>query len=140
MANNTLSWPEGPNPYALLFNHPDAIAQTYSVIRGHIRRTPVLMSIRQTSVSGGRSDFKLELVQHAGSFKTASAFTNLLTRSLPIAGVVAASGGNHGVAVAFAARKLGFPAKISCPRSPRTPSHRRLRECGASLEISRQPL
>src|SRR5215468_148690 len=58
---------------------------------------------------------KLELLQHAGSFKARGAFTNLLTRKIPAVGVVAASGGNHGAAVAYAAMRLGVPAKIFVP-------------------------
>ena len=58
---------------------------------------------------------KLELLQHSGSFKARGAFTNLLMREIPPAGVVAASGGNHGAAVAFAAMKLKYPAKIFVP-------------------------
>ena len=54
--------------------------------------------------------FKLEMLQHSGSFKARGAFGNLLTREIPSAGVVAASGGNHGAAVAYAARRLGVRA------------------------------
>src|SRR5215469_13631962 len=53
---------------------------------------------------------KLEQLQYAGSFKARGAFLNLLTRDVPAAGVVAASGGNHGAAVAYAAKRLGVPA------------------------------
>jgi threonine dehydratase len=74
-------------------------------------------------------------VQHAGSFKTRGAFTNLLTRPIPPSGVVAASGGNHGVAVAYAAHKLGVPAKIFVPTVTPDSKLARLRESGASLEI-----
>ena len=63
-----------------------------------------------------RLSFKLELLQHAGSFKPRGAFTNLLSRKIPAAGVVAASGGNHGAAVAYASMKLGIPAKIFVPQ------------------------
>jgi len=90
--------------------HIQAIEQ---IIRPHIRRTPIL------EVDGAEFDldsikiiFKLELCQHSGSFKARGAFTNILTREVPAAGVVAASGGNHGAAVAFAAMKLRKPAKI----------------------------
>jgi threonine dehydratase len=58
---------------------------------------------------------KLELLQHSGSFKARGAFANLLLRKTNGAGVVAASGGNHGVAVAFAAQRLGIPATIFVP-------------------------
>src|SRR5208282_1760717 len=69
--------------------------------------------------------FKLELLQHSGSFKARGAFANLLLRKIPPAGVVAASGGNHGAAVAFAAMKLGVPAKIE-----------RIRGYGANLVVT----
>ena len=58
---------------------------------------------------------KLELFQHAGSFKTRGAFQNLLSREVPASGVTAASGGNHGVAVALAARRLGHAATVFVP-------------------------
>src|SRR5262245_36447210 len=94
----------------------DDIARIHDVIRPYIRRTPVLHA---SGADVGLGDFpltfKLEFVQHAGSFKSRGAFANLLTRQVPSAGVVAASGGNHGVAVAYAARQLGVPAKIFVP-------------------------
>ena len=87
------------------------------VIRPYLRHTPVV------TVAGGdlgcsceSVTFKLELLQHSGSLKCRGAFANLLMRDVPDAGVVAASGGNHGAAVAFAARQLGVPAKIFVPR------------------------
>ena len=60
-------------------------------------------------------------MQHSGSFKARGAFANLLTREVPEAGVVAASGGNHGAAVAYAAMVLQLPAKIFIPAFPRRP-------------------
>ena len=80
----------------------DAIAHTYQVIRPYIRRTPVVdVDAADFGVDSMPLVLKLELIQHAGSFKTRGAFANLLTRTMPSAGVVAASGGNHGVAVAL---------------------------------------
>jgi threonine dehydratase len=58
---------------------------------------------------------KLELLQHSGSFKPRGAFNRLLSTTLPAAGVIAASGGNHGMAVAYAARSLGVKAEIFVP-------------------------
>jgi threonine dehydratase len=58
---------------------------------------------------------KLELLQHAGSFKPRGAFNRLLSAALPASGVIAASGGNHGAAVAYAARALGVPAEVFVP-------------------------
>src|SRR5205085_10816278 len=95
-----------------------SIAQTEGLIRPHIRRTPVIeVDAADFGLAAARLTFKLELLQHAGSFKTRGAFANLLARKIPQAGVVAASGGNHGAAVAYASMKLGMPAKFLCPRS-----------------------
>lgn len=76
---------------------------------------------------------KLELLQHSGSFKAQGAFSNLLRRELPPAGVVAASGGNHGAAVAFAAQRLGVPATIFVPSITSPEKAQRIRACGATL-------
>jgi threonine dehydratase len=74
---------------------------------------------------------KLELLQHAGSFKVRGAFANLLRREVPAAGVVAASGGNHGVAVAHAARRLGVRARIFVPTIASPSKIARIRADGA---------
>src|SRR5271167_1409589 len=108
------------------------IADTYLLIRPYIRRTAVV------EVAGG--DFglvdvsvilKLELLQHAGSFKPRGAFANLLMREVPPAGVVAASGGNHGAAVAFAANKLQLHATIFVPGVAAATKQERIRGLGA---------
>jgi threonine dehydratase len=78
---------------------------------------------------------KLELFQHAGSFKTRGAFANLLTRAIPAAGVVAASGGNHGAAVAYAAMRLGVPAHIFVPTVASPVKIARIRAYGAELVV-----
>jgi threonine dehydratase len=83
----------------------------------------------------GRRVFKLELLQHSGSFKARGAFANLLTREVPKAGVVAASGGNHGAAVAYAAQKLGKPARIYVPKVSSPAKIERIRSYGADLVI-----
>ena len=93
---------------------PSDIREAYRRIAGHVRRTP-LLSADRGSVGDGVVTFKLELFQHAGSFKARGAFNNLLSRAVPAAGVAAASGGNHGVAVALAAARLGHPARIFVP-------------------------
>lgn len=80
--------------------------------------------------------FKLELLQHSGSFKARGAFANLLLRKIPEAGVVAASGGNHGAAVAFAAMKLGIPAKIFVPTVASPEKIDRIRGYGAELVVT----
>jgi threonine dehydratase len=112
------------------------IRSAYDVITPHIRRTPVI------EIDGG--DFgvavptlalKLESLQHAGSFKVRGAFTNLLTRKLPEAGVVAASGGNHGAAVAFAAMKRNVPAKIFVPSVASPAKIQQITDYGADLVV-----
>src|SRR5947199_302107 len=80
--------------------------------------------------------FKLEFLQHSGSFKTRGAFSNLLSRAVPPAGVVAASGGNHGVAVAFAAMKLRKPATIFVPTVCSPEKMERIRGYDADLVVT----
>src|SRR6266404_2206861 len=113
------------------------IAATEKIIRPHVRRTPILeVSGSDFGLDSISLIFKLEFLQHAGSFKTRGAFTNLLTRELPKAGVVAASGGNHGVAVAYAAGKLGIPTKIFVPTVASSDKIDRIRRSGADLVIT----
>ncbi len=112
------------------------IAAAEKVIRPHVRRTPILeVSGDDFGLDSISLIFKLEFLQHAGSFKARGAFTNLLTRDIPKAGVVAASGGNHGVAVAYAAGKLGIPAKIFVPTVASSDKIDRIRRSGADLVI-----
>ncbi len=115
----------------------DRIASTYETIRPHIRRTPVVeVDGSDFGLDGITLVFKLESLQHSGSFKARGAFTNLLTRQVPAAGVVAASGGNHGTAVAFAAMKLKKPARIFVPEVASPTKLERIRECGADLVVT----
>ncbi|HTS30234.1 MAG TPA: threonine/serine dehydratase [Bryobacteraceae bacterium] len=115
----------------------DGIARVYQAIRPHIRRTPVVEANgADFGLSGVRLVLKLELLQHAGSFKSRGAFTNLLLRDIPPAGVVAASGGNHGAAVAFAAMKLGKPARIFVPKVCSPAKIDRIRGYGADLVVT----
>jgi threonine dehydratase len=115
----------------------EGIAEAERIIRPYIRRTPVVaVDGADFGLEGRDLRFKLELLQHGGSFKARGAFTNLLTRDLPRAGVVAASGGNHGVAIAFAAMKLGVPAKIFVPSVASKEKTDRIRACRAELVIA----
>ncbi|HKG61721.1 MAG TPA: threonine/serine dehydratase [Pyrinomonadaceae bacterium] len=115
----------------------ERIQATERVIRPHIRRTPILeVDGADFGLDSIKITFKLELFQHAGSFKARGAFTNILTRAVPAAGVVAASGGNHGVAVAFAAMKLGKPATIFVPTVASKTKLDRIRRYGAELVIT----
>ena len=112
------------------------IAETHKLIQPHIRATPVM---ELTGADFGLPAFpltlKLELFQHAGSFKTRGAFANLLTRAIPAAGVVAASGGNHGAAVAYAAMRLAVPAHIFVPTVSSPVKIARIRGYGAELVV-----
>ena len=87
-------------------------------------------------LAGARLVFKLEFLQHAGSFKTRGAFNHLLTRDIPPVGVVAASGGNHGAAVAYAAMKMKVPATIFVPSVASPAKMEQIRGSGARLELA----
>lgn len=114
----------------------ERIAAIEPIIRPYIRRTPVIaIDGADLGLSPSPISLKLELFQHAGSFKTRGAFTNLLTRKIPPAGVVAASGGNHGAAVAYAAKRLGVPAKIFVPSISSPAKVQRIRDFGADLVV-----
>jgi threonine dehydratase len=115
---------------------PQAIARCEQLIRPYIRRTPVIsLDAIEFDLPGCALTLKLELLQHSGSFKARGAFANLLTRQVPKAGVVAASGGNHGAAVAYAAMKLGVPAKIFVPSVCSPAKVQRIRDYGVDLAI-----
>jgi threonine dehydratase len=115
---------------------PTSIALCEKLIRPHIRRTPVIeIDGADFDLPSNRLWLKLELLQHAGSFKTRGAFANLLMRKAPTAGVVAASGGNHGVAVAYAAMRLKVAAKIFVPTVSSPAKIARIRDYGAQLVI-----
>src|SRR4029077_3220905 len=115
----------------------DSIVRTYKVIRPHVRRTPVIETDAADFELGSfQTVFKLEMLQRAGFFKTRGAFGNLRLRELPAAGVVAASGGNHGVAVAYAAQRLGVRARIFVPPVASPAKIARIRDSGAELTVS----
>ncbi len=117
-------------------NREQQFISAYQLIKPHIRRTPIVeidgadFGIKTTPLT-----LKLESLQHAGSFKSRGAFTNLLTRKIPAAGVVAASGGNHGAAVAYAAMKLHVPAKIFVPKIASPAKIKQISDYGADLTI-----
>jgi threonine dehydratase len=114
----------------------DQILSTYQIIQPHIRRTPIVdVDAADFGVKAARLVLKLESLQHAGSFKSRGAFTHLLTRSVPPAGVVAASGGNHGAAVAYAAMKRQVPAKIFVPKIASSAKIQQISDYGADLVI-----
>ncbi len=104
-------------------------------IAGHARVTPVMRL--GTDAFGSEADIslKLECLQHAGSFKTRGAFNNLLSLTVPEAGVAAASGGNHGAAVAYAARARGVRATIFVPEISPAAKIEAIRRFGADVRI-----
>jgi threonine dehydratase len=115
----------------------EKVAATYELIRPYVRRTPTIdVALADFGLSSSQTiTCKLELLQHAGSFKPRGAFANLLTREIPEAGVVAASGGNHGLAVAFAANKLEKRATIFVPGVAAVTKQERIRSLGARLVV-----
>src|SRR5436853_3308317 len=115
----------------------DEIRSAYARIKPHVRRTPVI----RTSAGdfGVQLDhaltFKLEFLQHTGTFKPRGAFNNLLSRSVPTAGVAAASGGNHGAAVAYAAQRLMHQATIFVPDVSSPVKIARIKRYGADVRV-----
>ncbi len=127
-----LPWPPMPSPI-----HRAAIARAHDLIAPYIRVTPVVeASGADFGLAAFPLSFKLELLQHAGSFKTRGAFVNLLTRAIPAAGVVAASGGNHGAAVAYAAMRLEVKARIFVPTVSSPAKIARIQAYGAELVVT----
>ncbi|TPL89983.1 threonine/serine dehydratase [Mesorhizobium sp. B2-3-13] len=114
----------------------ERIAAMEPRIRPYIRHTPVLrVDMADFDRPPLAVDLKLECLQHSGSFKARGAFTNLLERPVPEAGVVAASGGNHGAAVAYAAMRLGHKATIFVPEVSPQAKLDRIRGYGADLVV-----
>jgi threonine dehydratase len=104
-------------------------------IEGRVRRTPVVdlepgaLGVDQPVV------LKLELLQHTGSFKPRGAFSRVLSAEVPDAGLVAASGGNHGLAVAHVARALGLQAEVFVPTASSPVKVARLRSYGVRVVV-----
>ncbi|MEI4231412.1 threonine/serine dehydratase [Roseovarius sp. D22-M7] len=107
------------------------ISEAGTRIAGHVRRTPVT----SMGVGGREVALKLEQMQHTGSFKTRGAFNTLLQLDVPEAGIVAASGGNHGAAVAHAAATLGHKARIYVPEIAGPAKIGLIRAQGADLQV-----
>src|SRR5258708_32016664 len=107
------------------------IAATEALIRRYVRWTPLLKAdLADFGLAPAPLIFKLEMLQHSGSFKARGAFANLLLRKPPPAGIVAASGGNHGAAGAYAAQRLRVPAPIFLPAIPPPAKPQRIRDYG----------
>jgi len=115
------------------------IAEAAARIASHVRRTPVADIEAELFGTPEPVIAKLELLQHVGSFKPRGAFNRMLSAAesgaIPAAGVIAASGGNHGMAVAFAARSLGTRAEIFVPEVAPEIKVAKLREFGAEVTI-----
>jgi len=118
-------------------SYHDLIRAAQARIAGHVRRTPVIhVDARPFGLALAHPlALKLELLQHTGSFKPRGAFNNLLARDVPQAGVAAASGGNHGVAVAYAAARLKHRATIFVPEVASPVKIARIRHYGADVRI-----
>lgn len=112
----------------------DDIAAAADRIAPHIRYTPVL-DVAEGLGLACPVTLKLELFQHTGTFKARGAFNSLLANDIPQAGIVAASGGNHGAAVAFAAARLGVPARIFVPEIAGATKIGLIRATGADLVV-----
>ncbi len=110
------------------------IADTFENLTPFVRRTPVI----DVEVPGIEVPvvLKLELLQHSGSFKARGAFANLLGAKVPDSGVAAASGGNHGAAVAYVAGVLDIPAKIFVPEISAPAKIERIRSYGAEVMVA----
>lgn len=110
--------------------NPRLIAEAARRIAFHTRRTPLLRLDAPVAC-----ELKLELLQVTGSFKARGAFNTLLTTAVPPAGVAAASGGNHGAAVAYAARRLNHQSTIFVPAIASPAKVSVIRETGATVRI-----
>jgi len=115
--------------------HPTRAAITAAAARiaPHIRRTPILRLGADELGLGLALTLKLELLQATGSFKPRGAFNAMLSHAVPPAGIATASGGNHGAAVAYAARALGHRAEVFCPVATPSAKTDRIEAYGATL-------
>jgi threonine dehydratase len=112
-----------------------SIRAAHARIRPFVRTTPVI-DLPGGAFGIGRSlSLKLELFQHAGSFKPRGAFNTLISADVPEAGVAAASGGNHGAAVAYAAQQLDYKARIFVPEISSPAKIAKIREFGAHVVV-----
>jgi threonine dehydratase len=115
-----------------------SIRAAYDRIRPYVRQTPVIALPAGAFGMAGNLSLKLELLQHAGSFKPRGAFNTLTSIKVPKAGVAAASGGNHGAAVAYAASVLKHKAKIFVPEISAPAKIAKIREFGAEVVVKGQ--
>lgn len=114
---------------------PSAITHAADRIAPYVRETPIVRLEPDAFGSSARISLKLESLQHAGSFKTRGAFNCVLGSDTGQAGVIAASGGNHGLAVAYVAKTLGLRAEIFVPTVSPAIKVERLRHYGATVNV-----
>ncbi|WP_171188554.1 threonine/serine dehydratase [Ruegeria sp. HKCCC2117] len=112
-------------------NWKSEISKARDRIAGYAQVTPVM----ESRIPGYPIELKLEHMQHTGSFKARGAFNTLLSMEVSQAGLVAASGGNHGAAAAYAAQALGYPAKIFVPELAGPSKIALIRQTGADLSV-----
>ncbi|MEL6940326.1 MAG: threonine/serine dehydratase [Cyanobacteria bacterium J06598_1] len=112
------------------------ITQAHGHIASYIRKTPTISLAKGTFGIPAHLTLKLELLQHSGSFKARGALSRLLQNTVPSVGAIAASGGNHGAAVAYAARELGYPAEIFVPTISSPTKVKRLETYGAKVVVT----
>ncbi len=111
----------------------DDITQAAERLGPFVRTTPSITVEGSELDSTGTVSLKLELLQHSGTFKARGASNFCLASEIGAAGVVAASGGNHGAAVAWAAKRLGHRATIFVPTISAPAKVERLRHYGADV-------
>src|SRR5690349_15381044 len=104
-------------------------------IAGYVRTTPIVHLESGAWGLDAHLCLKLEQLQHTGSFKPRGAFNRILSHHVPPAGVIAASGGNHGVAVAYVAQQLGHRAEIYVPEACPPVKVELLRNYGAQVNL-----
>src|SRR6185436_19138777 len=116
------------------------IDKACALIAGHVRQTPVVEVEGALFSLAEPVCLKLEMLQHVGSFKPRGAFNRILGAAaygpLPADGVIAASGGNHGLAVAHVARQLAVPARIFVPEAASSVKVARIRTLGATVTVT----
>ncbi|MEL6353567.1 MAG: threonine/serine dehydratase [Cyanobacteria bacterium J06627_28] len=111
------------------------ISEAHTRIADYIRETPIITLASGAFGLKTHLTLKLELMQHAGSFKSRGAFNRILNSSVPSSGVIAASGGNHGAAVAYTAQQLQYPAEIFVPTISSATKVNRIKQYGANVVV-----
>jgi threonine dehydratase len=124
-----------PNETSIPVVDREAVLAARERIGGRVRRTPVLEPGPGAFGLDTPVVLKLELLQHTGSFKPRGAFNRMLAAEVPASGVIAASGGNFGLGVAYAARELGHAAEVFVPETSPPVKAERIRAQGAEVRL-----